>query len=113
MAAIGDELAMLFGCNAPIVMRPSANNAIYPHSSGLDSVTSHAQYRVVGECFVHGMMDGEIILGDLPHNIHSQFNANGLKFGRKARYIDVKTKTAHEEDPRIEAFLAGLVGKGV
>ncbi|KAL6896380.1 HET domain-containing protein [Trichoderma evansii] len=117
IAAIGDEVVMLFGCNAPIVVRSSATNAtnatnaIYPQSSDLGSLTSHTQYRVVGECFVHGMMDGEIILGDLPRNIHSQFN--GLKFDLRARYIDVKTKIASDEDPRTESFLAKLVEKGI
>lgn len=111
MTAVGDDLVMLFGCNAPIVVRSSAANAIHLQSSDRDSFISHRQYRVVGECFVHGMMDGEIILGDLPHNVHSQFNA--LKFDPSARYIDVKTRIAREEDPRRQSFLTRLVEKEI
>jgi hypothetical protein len=41
----GDVIAILLGCNCPMVLRP--------HGISF--------YRVIGECYVHGLMDGEIL----------------------------------------------------
>jgi hypothetical protein len=41
----GDVLAILLGCNFPVVLRPYRDDL----------------YQVVGECYVHGLMDGEIL----------------------------------------------------
>jgi hypothetical protein len=41
----GDVVAILLGCRCPIVLRPC--------SDGL--------YQVIGECYIHGLMDGEIL----------------------------------------------------
>lgn len=41
----GDIVAILLGCNFPMVLRPCTKNL----------------YHVVGECYVHGLMDGEIL----------------------------------------------------
>lgn len=40
----GDFVAVLLGCNHPVVLRPHKDHFLY-----------------IGECFVHGMMDGEVI----------------------------------------------------
>jgi len=39
----GDELVILYGCSVPVVLRPSKERG----------------WLLVGECYVHGMMDGE------------------------------------------------------
>lgn len=41
----GDVLVILLGCKCPIVLRPYSDNLFY----------------VIGECYVHGLMDGEIL----------------------------------------------------
>jgi hypothetical protein len=41
----GDVVATLLGCECPIVLRPYSDNV----------------FHVIGECYVHGLMDGEII----------------------------------------------------
>lgn len=41
----GDVVAILLGCNCPIVLRPYGDNL----------------FHVIGECYVHGLMDGEIL----------------------------------------------------
>lgn len=40
----GDILAVLLGCNHPVILRPQGDRFLY-----------------IGECFVHGIMDGEVI----------------------------------------------------
>ncbi|EUC49811.1 hypothetical protein COCMIDRAFT_83693 [Bipolaris oryzae ATCC 44560] len=41
----GDVVAILFGSKCPIVLRPASDN----------------RFQVVGECYVHGLMNGEIL----------------------------------------------------
>ncbi|KAJ4180024.1 hypothetical protein NW755_012064 [Fusarium falciforme] len=47
----GDVIAVLLGCDALLALRPNESGA----------------YEVVGQCYVSGLMDGEAILGELPH----------------------------------------------
>ena len=51
----GDQISVLLGCPMPLVLRPVATSASSQH-----------QYKVVGECYVHGLQDGEAFLGPLP-----------------------------------------------
>lgn len=46
LSRVGDEVCVLFGMEVPFILRP------VPGSSSLE-------YELVGECYVHGMMDGE------------------------------------------------------
>ena len=48
----GDVVAVLLGCGVPLVLRPEGGGA------GGGRAVGH-KYRVVGECYVHGLMDGE------------------------------------------------------
>lgn len=45
----GDKICVLLGCSIPLVLRPR-----------LDTNS----YEVIGECYLHGFMNGEV-LGDL------------------------------------------------
>ena len=45
-----DVVVLVLGCQAPMILHPRHDK----------------QYIVVGECYVHGMMTGEILLGPLP-----------------------------------------------
>ncbi|RYO87695.1 hypothetical protein DL766_009692 [Monosporascus sp. MC13-8B] len=46
----GDCVCIILGCEVPMVLRPSSEEA----------------FRLVGPCYVHGTMDGEVILGPIP-----------------------------------------------
>lgn len=46
-----DVIAVLLGCNMPLALRANGSG----------------EYEVVGQCYVSGFMDGEAILGELPH----------------------------------------------
>ena len=85
-AVPGDHVCFLLGCSTPILLRPAPNN----------------RFRVVGECYVHGLMNGEVFLGPLPD--HYRFI---LVLDRKtARYFggfqDHRTGEIKGNDPRTE-----------
>ncbi|KAG9653096.1 HET-domain-containing protein, partial [Aureobasidium melanogenum] len=46
----GDAIALLYGCNVPVVL----------HSHEAKDRSDAKLYRMLGECYVHGMMDGEL-----------------------------------------------------
>jgi hypothetical protein len=49
----GDRICLLFGAQVPFVIREHAN------SDG--NMTIEKRWRLVGECYVHGIMDGEVV----------------------------------------------------
>lgn len=50
----GDLVCIIFGCSVPVVLRKVSTGG------------GHAHYEVIGECYVHGMMDGEALEGRKP-----------------------------------------------
>ncbi|KAI1197260.1 HET-domain-containing protein [Nemania serpens] len=98
-----DEICLLFGCPKPIVLRPVAAG---PGCTKL-------RYEVVGECYLDHMMLGQALLGELPGYLRGAFNTQSMGGMLDAGFIDTRTNTAIQEDPRIEPFLAGLVNKGL
>jgi len=52
----GDEVAVLGGCPAPVILRP--------WSAGVGD--TDVFYKVLDHCYVHGLMDGEAAKLDLP-----------------------------------------------
>jgi hypothetical protein len=53
-AQTGDHLSILLGCSVPVILRR------------VGSAESARVYKLVGECYVHGMMDGEAL--DFPES---------------------------------------------
>jgi hypothetical protein len=48
---VGDEICILDGCTVPVVLR---------HCDAYsEDIYEHDFFQLVGECYVHGMMDGE------------------------------------------------------
>ncbi|PVH69950.1 hypothetical protein DL98DRAFT_149793 [Cadophora sp. DSE1049] len=47
-----DVIAILYGCNVPVVLRPHGDT-----------------YLLIGECYVDGIMDGEIVEGKAPREL--------------------------------------------
>lgn len=63
--------------------------------------TATGEYEVIGDCSVHGIMDGEAILGPLksPWCIHIKTESDGLDV---ASYYNADTKHYSTKDPRLE-----------
>jgi hypothetical protein len=49
----GDVIAVLFGSNCPAILRPYGDDL----------------YHVVGECYIHGLMDGEVLKQEVEENV--------------------------------------------
>ncbi|KAI4193886.1 MAG: hypothetical protein LQ346_003802 [Caloplaca aetnensis] len=80
-----DCIASLLGCDSPMVLRP----------------TDDGCYIVVGECYVHGLMEGEGFLGPLPadwERIVRYDEGTGSWFDV---YVERKRGTYQVEDPRL------------
>ncbi|KAI1455898.1 heterokaryon incompatibility protein-domain-containing protein [Annulohypoxylon moriforme] len=101
--AAGDELGLIFSCSKPIALRPSSN----PPSS------EDMEYKVVGECYIHRGMLGEVLLGELPRHLNRLLNPYNVSGLGNSGFVDTRTNSIIREDPRIEPFLAGLVEKGL
>jgi hypothetical protein len=84
----GDQVCILLGCNAPMVLRP----------------TESGSYIVVGECFVHGLSKGEALFGALPNNIHVARVIDKGAGGYVSGFVDELTSTVSFLDPRLEAL---------
>jgi hypothetical protein len=50
----GDYICILFGCSVPVVLRGVKHVPTSTQDKG-------THYEFVGECYVHGMMDGEAV----------------------------------------------------
>ncbi|OCK74390.1 hypothetical protein K432DRAFT_409900 [Lepidopterella palustris CBS 459.81] len=46
---VGDLVCILLGCSVPVILRHRSNSTLMSY------------YEVIGECYLHGMMDGEAI----------------------------------------------------
>ncbi|CAF9926748.1 hypothetical protein IMSHALPRED_007032 [Imshaugia aleurites] len=83
----GDQVCILLGCTRPLVLRQ----------------TSGLQYQVVGECYVHGLMNGEAFLGSLPDNYQARFLYDQGSNGWYRAFLDKETGNTQYQDPRMEA----------
>ena len=88
---LGDQVSVLLGCQSPLVLRPCGDGS----------------YKVMGECYIDGFMDGAAYLGPLP-----------TKWQRTARYfegfatnyytfVNLQTGEFQVEDPRSGPLTAG------
>jgi Heterokaryon incompatibility protein (HET) len=84
----GDRVCVLLGCSAPMVLRP----------------TEDGSYIVVGECFVHGLVKGEALLGPLQNDIRMAGIILEGRGGYYSGFVDELTNTSSFLDPRIEAL---------
>ncbi|KAI1269257.1 HET-domain-containing protein [Xylariaceae sp. FL1019] len=81
----GDEVFVVLGCDVPMILRP------FPHGKS---------YQVVGACYVHGMMYGEALLGNLQHPWVVQVTAE--EDGQWRCYFkNMETDLLTLEDPRL------------
>jgi hypothetical protein len=52
LAEVGDLVCVVYGMQAPFVLRPK-----------FDDELKDMTYKIVGECYIHGVMDGEVMTG--------------------------------------------------
>ncbi|KAG8157264.1 hypothetical protein KVR01_012972 [Diaporthe batatas] len=84
---LGDMIFVILGCKVPIVLRR----------------TSGGPYQVIGDCFVHGIMDGEAILGPLPRSYHIESRDDGPDFEAFIPvYVENDTQREQRDDPRLQ-----------
>ncbi|KAI1353846.1 HET-domain-containing protein [Xylaria sp. FL0043] len=83
----GDEVFIILGCNSPMIVRPTPNG----------------EYEVVGSCYIHGVMDGEALLGELPcpWTVETQIDERGV-WTPCFQNDDLDEWT--EDDPRLDSI---------
>ncbi|KAI3333872.1 HET-domain-containing protein [Ustulina deusta] len=96
----GDEVFIILGCDSPMIVRPR----------------SDGEYEVVGDCYIHGAMDGEVLLGALPHSwevkiepIEFEWTPSDSMHCRKFR--NKSTGEIINSDPRL--FPEALLERGI
>ncbi|KAH8645762.1 heterokaryon incompatibility protein-domain-containing protein [Xylariales sp. PMI_506] len=83
---LGDNVFVILGCGVPIILRPLTEGV----------------YRVIGSCFVHGLMDGEAILGPLDDQYDVITVTDSIEKNILVpRYVDNVTGIRYAEDPRL------------
>ncbi|KAL9577502.1 MAG: hypothetical protein Q9212_006321 [Teloschistes hypoglaucus] len=88
-----DIVVVVLGCQAPMVLRP----------------TNTAEYLVVGECYMHGMMTGELFLGSLPKNWQRVSRYAEEKEKLYDAFIDREKGIWQARDPRLGPLPEGWV----
>jgi hypothetical protein len=84
-ARTGDVVCVLLGCSSPLVLRPI-----------------ESKYQVVGECYVEGMMRGELLLGPLPANYRPGPWLNGSNHESSSfEFTNTDTGERDLKDPRL------------
>ena len=91
----GDKVCILLGLQSPICLRR----------------VESGQYQVVGTCYIHGLMNGEALLGPLPPNIRRRVDraADDPAFSTHLIYEDIQSGTKDHRDPRIMELLGDSV----
>ena len=87
----GDQAYMVLGCDNLLLLRPN------------DAQT----YKVVGECYVDGFMESEVLLGALPSNWQRVERRLPDLDGAFDAFMNVQTGDIQVEDPRLGALPAG------
>lgn len=86
LAATADEIVVFPGCRLPIILRPSQDG--------------NSRYRVVGECFIHDIMNGEVLLGPLPEGFKHVKKLDLTAGCYYNSFRDTMSGETQDEDPR-------------
>ena len=81
----GDRIAVLLGCPSPMVLEEEEDG----------------NYLVLGECYVHGLMNGEALLGPLPDGWQQVFRYDENTQRYADVFGDLRHGTYQFEDPRL------------
>ena len=80
------NICVLLGCDMPMLLRPIANS----------------QYQVVGDCYVHGLMNGEAFLGPISEYFQPITAFNEGRRGFYGVFLNRWTGKIQYNDPRVE-----------
>jgi len=80
-------VCVLLGCISPIILR---------------KISSQNVFQVVGECYIHGIMDGESLLGPIPSPWKVRLTRDNLSEIQEPRYWNTAINAMSREDPRLE-----------
>jgi hypothetical protein len=61
-------------------------------------------FRVIGECYVHGLDDCVVLLGPLPSNVRVQLDKRTSGSGAVPTYLHLGSGVASPEDPRLQSL---------
>ncbi|OTB14618.1 hypothetical protein K445DRAFT_319029 [Daldinia sp. EC12] len=81
----GDEVFVVLGCNMPMLLRPTANG----------------EYGVIGDCYVHGIMDGEALFGSIPPPWTAQIGTDADNRVR-VMYYNEEVGTLYRDHQRLQ-----------
>jgi hypothetical protein len=99
----GDELYLLLGGRAPFVLRQSGFHSvpIIPDRPGIGSVR-RLGHKVIGDCYVHGLMDGEAM---------QAWNKNARAWLDESKELFSKYSTYYLEYEKLSKLEVELRGK--
>ncbi|KAI0187502.1 HET-domain-containing protein [Astrocystis sublimbata] len=82
---LGDQVFIVLGCDVPLILRPD---------------TDEGTYKVLGDCYLSGAMDGEALLGELesPWAVEYVLEEDGE---RRTAYANAETDEKTSNDPRL------------
>ncbi|KAI0968156.1 HET-domain-containing protein [Xylaria arbuscula] len=83
----GDDVFIILGCDGPMILRP----------------TSAGEYEIVGDCYLHSVMDGEALLGALPHPWKVKL-LNDERGFRIPKFYNSDSIEIREYDPRLDSI---------
>ncbi|KAI1404053.1 HET-domain-containing protein [Hypoxylon fuscum] len=91
-AQAGDEICCVLGCPVPLLLRP----------------LEKGKFKLVGPCFVLGLLDGEAFLGRLPENVRPVSIYDKKLGGYWPGFKDVLSDETFYEDPWLESLPVDL-----
>lgn len=80
-----DQIWVVMGCPSPLILRAQENG----------------RYKIVGECFVQGLMDGEAFLGRIPATHERVVMADNVSLRSLIVYRNRETEELSFQDPRL------------
>ena len=87
----GDKVHIILGCQSPMLLRPEGAST----------------FSVVGECYIHGLMDGEVFLGPLYPNWKRILRFDSDSQSLWDAFVDRDAGVAPIEDPRLGPLPTG------
>lgn len=81
----GDKVCVVLGCDAPLILRP----------------TTEDEWMIVGDCYVHGIMDGSALLSSCPSDFRLIERMNPQTGFYCMAFRNIRTGHIQIEDPRI------------
>lgn len=82
--ALGDDVFILLGCKVPVILRPRYSEV----------------YELIGCCYLHGVMDGEALLG--PLGFPWEMSIRNRSGNAQIAYYNVNAGKHRHTDPRLD-----------